>query len=58
MEYLPSGLSCNGHVTHVESLAFNASCTTPAGARRVVRASWSPNQNSAIAGGRIAVQAA
>jgi methionine sulfoxide reductase heme-binding subunit len=58
MEYLPSGLSCRGHVTNVQNAAFDATCTTPDGHRRAVSASWVLGDSAQITGGRLSVQPA
>jgi hypothetical protein len=58
MEYLPSGLSCRGHVTDVQSTGFSATCSTPGGLRRSVEASWQLGNSSSIAGGVISVHPA
>ena len=53
MEYLPSGLRCNGKVTKAESFGFSATCTLPTGARRFVTANWQGAEGADIAGGTI-----
>jgi hypothetical protein len=58
MEYLPSGLSCRGHVTDVQNAGFSASCRTPTGMRRSVRASWQLGDSATIDGGVISVRPA
>lgn len=58
MEYLPSGLSCRGHVTDVQNAGFSATCSTPGGLRRAVKASWKLGDSASIDGGVIAVHPA
>lgn len=58
MEYLPSGLSCTGHVTQVHSSSFQATCSTKAGSRRAVAASWQLSDSPELVGGVISVHAA
>ena len=58
MEYLPSGLSCRGHVTNVQNAGFAATCTTPTGLRRAVTASWVLGDSAQITGGQLSVQPA
>ena len=58
MEYLPSGLSCRGHVTNVQNTGFSAMCKTPSGLRRSVTASWDIGDSAQISGGRISVEPA
>jgi hypothetical protein len=58
MEYLPSGLSCRGHVTDVQSTGFSATCSTPGGLHRSVKASWELGDSATIDGGVISVQPA
>ena len=58
MEYLPSGLSCRGHVTEVHNAGFSATCRTVNGLRRSVRASWELGGSATIDGGTISVQPA
>jgi sulfoxide reductase heme-binding subunit YedZ len=58
MEYLPSGLSCRGRVTNVRNAGFSATCQTPGGSRRAVKASWQLGNSARIAGGVISVQPA
>ena len=58
MEYLPSGLSCRGHVTDVQNAGFDAMCQTPGGLRRTVKASWQLGNSAKIDGGTISVQPA
>jgi methionine sulfoxide reductase heme-binding subunit len=53
MEYLPSGTTCRGKVSHVQAYGFDAACRMPDGARRVVRATWKPTQSSSIRAGVI-----
>lgn len=53
MEYLPSGLRCNGKVTKAESFGFTASCRLPTGAPRFVTARWEGADGADIAGGTI-----
>lgn len=56
MEYLPSGLRCAGTVTHVQQLGFDATCRTPAGAKRVVHAEWQESGTAELAGGVISAR--
>jgi hypothetical protein len=58
MEYLPSGLSCRGHVTNVQNAGFGAICTTPSGLRRSITASWELGNSAQISGGHISVHPA
>ncbi len=58
LEYLPSGMRCRGRVTDVQNAGFDATCTTPAGLRRTVRASWQLGDSAQITGGVISVHAA
>ena len=58
MEYLPSGLSCRGHVTDVQNAGFSATCQTASGLRRSVKASWELGDSTAIDGGTISVHPA
>lgn len=58
MEYIPSGLSCRGHVTSVRDAGFDATCRMPAGAQRSVTASWVLGDSARISGGTISVRAA
>jgi methionine sulfoxide reductase heme-binding subunit len=58
MEYLPSGLGCKGHVTHVENYGFRATCRTGQGAQRVVQARWESSASSQLVGGVISVHSA
>ena len=58
MEYLPSGMSCRGHVTDVQNAGFSATCSTPSGLRRSVQASWEIDDSSTISGGVISVNPA
>ena len=51
MEYLPSGMSCRGHVTDVQNAGFSATCSTPSGLRRSVKASWELGDSATIDGG-------
>ena len=53
MEYLPSGLRCNGKVTRAESFGFTATCRLPTGAPRFVTARWEGAEGADIAGGTI-----
>ena len=53
MEYLPSGLRCDGTVTRAESFGFTATCRLPTGAHRVVTARWQGTGTSEITGGTI-----
>ena len=58
MEYLPSGMSCRGHVTDVQNAGFSATCSTPSGLRRSVKASWEIDDSSTISEGVISVNPA
>lgn len=40
LEFLPSGLRCVGHVTHVDALGFEGRCRAGDGTSRFVRAGW------------------
>jgi hypothetical protein len=53
MEYLPSGTTCRGKVSHVQDYGFDAVCRMPNGAKRFLRANWKPSQNSSIRAGVI-----
>jgi len=53
MEYLPSGLRCDGKVTRAESFGFTATCRLPTGAPRFVTARWEGAEGADIAGGTI-----
>jgi sulfoxide reductase heme-binding subunit YedZ len=53
MEYLPSGLRCNGKVMRAESFGFTATCRLPTGAPRFVTARWEGAEGADIAGGTI-----
>jgi methionine sulfoxide reductase heme-binding subunit len=57
MEYLPSGLRCNGTVTKAEAFGFDAVCTLPSGARRFVTAKWQGTGTAEIAAGTISAHA-
>ena len=57
MEYLPSGLVCRGSVTHVHDYGFEATCRTPAGARRYVHAEWRPSDSPELEDGLISAHA-
>jgi methionine sulfoxide reductase heme-binding subunit len=57
MEYLPSGLRCNGTVTRVQGFGFDAVCRLPGGARRVITARWPDSGTSEIVGGAISSHA-
>ncbi|MFL5926202.1 MAG: ferric reductase-like transmembrane domain-containing protein [Gaiellaceae bacterium] len=54
MEYLPSGLHCDGHVTKVHARAFNATCRLRTGEVRHISAQWDPSATSEISAGVIA----
>jgi sulfoxide reductase heme-binding subunit YedZ len=56
MEYLPSGLRCNGKVTRAESFGFTATCRLPTGAPRFVTARWESAEGADIAGGTISAR--
>jgi len=53
MEYLPSGLRCNGKVTGAQSFGFTATCRLPTGAPRFVTAHWEAADGADISGGTI-----
>jgi methionine sulfoxide reductase heme-binding subunit len=55
MEYLPSGLLCQGRVTQVHSYSFEATCRTPRGPQRNVAAQWRPSGSSQLQGGVLKV---
>lgn len=57
LEFLPSGLRCHGHVTHVDSLGFQGLCRVPDGTRRVVRAAWENEQGPQFNAGTLDVHA-
>jgi sulfoxide reductase heme-binding subunit YedZ len=57
MEYLPSGVVCRGSVTRVHDYGFEATCRTPAGARRYVHAEWRPSESPDLTGGLISAHA-
>jgi methionine sulfoxide reductase heme-binding subunit len=57
MEYLPSGLRCNGTVTKARGFGFDAVCRLPRGARRFVSANWQGTGTSEIASGTISSHA-
>jgi sulfoxide reductase heme-binding subunit YedZ len=57
MEYLPSGLRCNGSVTKAEAFGFQAVCKLPDGARRFVTAQWQGTGSAEIAAGTISTHA-
>jgi sulfoxide reductase heme-binding subunit YedZ len=40
LEYLPSGVICRGHVTHVKSYGFECTCRMPKGERHAITAEW------------------
>ena len=50
LEFLPSGMLCTGHVTHVRSMGFDATCRAQDGSRRVVHASWGVSPDSSFSG--------
>ena len=60
MEYLPSGATCRGHVTHVDvdGLGFEALCRTRDGAARRITAHWDGGEGSTLVGGTISSEAA
>jgi sulfoxide reductase heme-binding subunit YedZ len=57
MEYLPSGLPCNGTVTKAEAFGFSAVCKVPSGARRFVTARWGNSGTPEITTGTISSHA-
>ena len=54
MEYLPSGLHCNGRVTQVHARSFSATCRLRTGEVRHMSAQWEPSATSEISAGVIA----
>jgi sulfoxide reductase heme-binding subunit YedZ len=50
LEFLPSGMLCNGHVTRVQSFGFDATCRAQDGTRRIVHARWSVSPDSSFTG--------
>ncbi len=57
LEFLPSGLRCHGHVTHIDSLGFQGLCRAADGTKRVVRAAWEAEQGSQFNAGTLDVHA-
>ncbi len=57
LEFLPSGMRCHGHVTHVDSLGFRGLCRAPDGTRRVVHAAWEEEQGPQFNAGTLDVHA-
>jgi sulfoxide reductase heme-binding subunit YedZ len=53
MEYLPSGLACNGTVTKAAAFGFSAVCSLSTGARRFVTAQWKGTGTAEITAGTI-----
>jgi sulfoxide reductase heme-binding subunit YedZ len=53
MEYLPSGLRCDGTVTKAAAFGFDALCKLPGGTRRFITAQWKGNGTADIAAGTI-----
>jgi methionine sulfoxide reductase heme-binding subunit len=53
MEYLPSGLHCNGSVTQVQARSFSATCRLRTGEARHITAHWEPSSTSDIPAGVI-----
>ncbi len=57
MEYLPSGMSCRGHVTDVQNAGFSATCSTASGLRRSVQGELGDRTTAPRStAGRISVQ--
>ena len=50
MEYLPSGLRCDGTVTRAAAFGFDAVCRLPNGTRRFVSARWQGNEQAQVVG--------
>jgi sulfoxide reductase heme-binding subunit YedZ len=48
MEYLPSGLRCQGRLTQVGNAGFQARCSTRAGLRRVIDVQWQPSESGEL----------
>lgn len=57
MEYLPSGLRCDGSVTKAQAYGFEAVCSLPNGAQRFVTAQWQGTGTAEITAGTITVHA-
>jgi methionine sulfoxide reductase heme-binding subunit len=57
MEYLPSGLRCNGTVTSTQQLGFDAVCHLATGAHRFITAQWRPTGTAGDAAGVISSHA-
>ena len=57
LEFLPSGLRCHGHVTHIDSLGFQGSCRAADGTKRFVRAAWEAEEGSQFNAGTLDVHA-
>jgi methionine sulfoxide reductase heme-binding subunit len=57
MEYLPSGLHCNGTVTKAKAFGFDATCRLPNGTRRIITAQWPGTGTADIGTGTITSQA-
>ena len=57
LEFLPSGLRCHGHVTHIDSLGFEGSCRASDGTMRFVHAAWESEQGQAFNAGTLDVHA-
>ncbi len=57
LEFLPSGLRCHGHVTHIDSLGFQGLCRTADGTKRYVRAAWEAEEGSEFNAGTLDVHA-
>ncbi len=55
MEYMPSGMTCRGHVPSVDAdgLGFEALCRTADGRTRSISARWLDAQGAALQGGTI-----
>jgi Ferric reductase like transmembrane component len=57
MEYLPSGVRCDGVVTRARAFSFDAVCRLATGERRFVRARWEPTGTPEIQAGSISSHA-
>jgi hypothetical protein len=57
MEYLPSGMLCEGTVTHVAGSSFRATCRMPDGSARYVAAHWPPSRDGRVSGGVLTAHA-
>ncbi len=57
LEFLPSGLRCHGHITHIDSLGFEGLCRAEDGTKRYVRAAWESEQGAEFNAGTLDVHA-